>query len=533
MRLTITLFNVTALILFTNGGDVMNKQIVAIFLTLMMIGTIFVIAPSDLQVGASGGGGDNGIGLNYSYIKEKTEELSYIIFNEYLPGELAKGRAFGTKGERAAAEDIADWMEEIGLYNVTLEPIENVSTESYSYVGKSIVHPFKDITDKLEILEGELIVNGTPIVDFFITPRWNSSGENRDKLTYTFEENELQVIGWQPLISFAEYVVVTLRDAILNLTSDPIIIVKKFLNGFLLDYVKEQLENDYNFSFEDISAEKYSELPWYNETVQYLSRDWVFIDENPTVNPNKRKVFDSGPLIKSLFKNPISLPRLWWRSALLLILKDFWYGLTNSNDKKCKGFIFYDHNDDTYDMEIASNNALPTIHINKTLGNEIKESMENNDFYINYTLNQRYNKSTESYNVIGQINGTDSNKTVIICSLYDCWWNQGTADSAIGMAMVLAIAKYMKKLDDLGIKPKCNVKFIAFGGEEYGWRGAWSYEANHSEENIKIVIDLNQLGYYQPDRPSTLNILSSKHGLPPSGYHFKNLLRKIGEKPIM
>jgi len=83
MRLTIILSNVIALLLFTNEGDVMNKQIVAIFLTLLMIGTIFIIAPSDLQVGASGGGGDNGFGLNGTYIKEKTELLSYIIFDEY------------------------------------------------------------------------------------------------------------------------------------------------------------------------------------------------------------------------------------------------------------------------------------------------------------------------------------------------------------------------------------------------------------------------------------------------------------------
>ena len=55
MRLITTLSNEIALILFTNEVDVMKKQIVAIFLTLVMIGTIFVIAPRDLQVEASGG----------------------------------------------------------------------------------------------------------------------------------------------------------------------------------------------------------------------------------------------------------------------------------------------------------------------------------------------------------------------------------------------------------------------------------------------------------------------------------------------
>jgi len=121
MRSIIILSNEIALIFFTNDADVMKKQIVAIFLTLVVIGTIFVIAPSDLQVEASGGGGDNGIGLDYEYIINKTENLSKIIKDEYGEDEIAKGRAFGTKGEHAAAFDIAGWMEEIGLY----DPVEH------------------------------------------------------------------------------------------------------------------------------------------------------------------------------------------------------------------------------------------------------------------------------------------------------------------------------------------------------------------------------------------------------------------------
>ena len=94
----------------------MNKRIFAIFMTLVMIGTIFVIAPSDLQVGASGGGGDNGFGLDYDYIRSKTENLSQIIFDVKDHG-LDKGRAFGTEGERAAAGYIAGWMGNLGLYD--------------------------------------------------------------------------------------------------------------------------------------------------------------------------------------------------------------------------------------------------------------------------------------------------------------------------------------------------------------------------------------------------------------------------------
>jgi hypothetical protein len=62
------------------------------------------------------------------------------------------------------------------------------------------------------------------------------------------------------------------------------------------------------------------------------------------------------------------------------------------------------------------------------------------------------------------------------------------------MATVLAFAKYFK---DHEITPKYTLKFIAFGGEEYGYLGAQHYNDTHTDENITMVIDLNQLGFSQ------------------------------------
>jgi len=153
-------------------------------------------------------------------------------------------------------------------------------------------------------------------------------------------------------------------------------------------------------------------------------------------------------------------------------------------------------------------NFLPIIFVNNSTGMELLQNP--NDCKISYHISMRYNASVNSHNVIGQINGTNSDKTFIVCSLYDCWWNQGTGDSAIGMSMVLAIAKYFR---DNNITPKYNMKFIAFCGEEYDLRGAYYYVYNHSNENIEYVIDLNQLCFKQPyrDAPNLmLNIISNK-----------------------
>ena len=168
-----------------------------------------------------------------------------------------------------------------------------------------------------------------------------------------------------------------------------------------------------------------------------------------------------------------------------------------------KGTIGYDLNDDCYNMG-AVKSILPLIYINGTLGKKILEDIDN--VTIDFYINQSYNESLVSYNVIGQLNGTDPSKTVIVDCLYDSWWCQGTADSAIGMAMVLGVAKYFK---DHNITPKYNMKFIGFGAEEVGVRGAFYYEYAHRDENIIYVIDLNQLGFRQEEPRLALNIIAN------------------------
>jgi hypothetical protein len=155
-----------------------------------------------------------------------------------------------------------------------------------------------------------------------------------------------------------------------------------------------------------------------------------------------------------------------------------------------EGFDFFYFNNDTYNMG-SHGDPLPVIFINGTIGQKLWEDPEN--YTVENYLKQRYNDSVISYNVIGQLNGTtEPNKTVIVDCLYDSWWCQGTIYAAIGMAMVLGIAKFFM---DNGLKPKYNIKFVGFGGEEVGVRGAYSYEIEHRDEEILYVIDLNQLGF--------------------------------------
>jgi len=374
--------------------------------------------------------------LDSRFIYNITAALSNITLNEYNEetGEIAKGRAFGTRGEHIAAEIIRRNMTNLGLYT-TMEQIQNIPE-------------LPDIADKFEVLDYKLTIanktsNYSETVDCYIAPTWAGPRGHHEQV-------------------------------------------------------------DYNFSFEGLKIKHKPNItvPWgQNNVLSDEKEDYVFIVEDNSYNPN----IPPSPMKKlfGLFLSPYSDPVLFWNGLKLIIELGVWY----NHFPHCRGLIRYDFNNDTHNMVNSVNWSLPVLFINGTIGRKILNDIDN--ITIDYYLNQRYNESVLSYNIIGQLNGTDKDKTVIIDCLYDSWWCQGTADSAIGMGMVLGIAKYFQ---DHNITPKYTLKFIAFGGEEYGFRGAKYYEAIHSEENIIYVIDLNQLGFIQEEPKLYLEIISNNLG---------------------
>lgn len=351
--------------------------------------------------------------LDIRYIYNITKALSYIVFTEYneSAGEIAKGRAFGTKGEWRAAEILYDNMTELGLYTI-MEQIKNLP-----YQGCT------KLTHKIEILDYELKINDEVIECAPCAAPLGPHGKPFDR-SHNFSYKGLKIRREHPKLWEAK--------------EDYVIFKPKYRPG----------ESD---SSEDIT---------YGGIEPIIKR------------------------IKGQLK----------RSLIYLLIPH------------CKGYITSDHNKDTYDQlyRKVSGNIHPLFWINGTLGKKINESIE--DYTVDFYLNQRYNDSVISYNVIGQLNGTDPTKTVTVQCLYDGWWNQATADSAMGMACVMGIAKYFT---DHNITPKYNLKFIGFGGEEYGMRGAWYYEGAHRDENIINVVDFNQIGFTQEEPRLKLEIVTN------------------------
>ena len=491
------------------------KKISIIFMMLVLIlNSILIITPNYNIINAETIQPVPNIDTNLIY--NVSEYLSYIITSVYDENELAKGREFGTEGEWVAANYTADIMADLNLYDPTTNPNnpyrENIINRWYRF--KNLLYGSENLTDKITVHEKKLIINDainntTFEVDCYIHPLTNNTRhqpqipkknkERNEKLTYNFTGKALKIYEL-PIIcecndtQYLQFINETYENVMTNFQFDDDI------NISLYEFLKTIFENQYNFTFENIDPDDNSTWPSYMIDLN-ITEDFVTIEEAPEFNPN----------IYTEVKGRIKL-----HSVFSLIISFLSYFKDNSIPR-CyepynKAAIKYDYSDEAFNTGVAADTVIPTIFINGSIGEILINNLSR--YTVDFYLNQSYDENIISYNIIGQINGTNQGKTVILDSLYDSLWCQGTSDSAIGCGIVLAIAKQMKELENNGIIPKYKTKFILFGGEEWGYKGAKHYVEDNLDENIKTVIDLNQLGMKRPDPqkdpPLIMNLVTNK-----------------------
>lgn len=86
-----------------------------------------------------------------------------------------------------------------------------------------------------------------------------------------------------------------------------------------------------------------------------------------------------------------------------------------------------------------------------------------------------------SYNVIGDLKGSEHPEQIIIVSGHLDSWDLGTGaiDDAAGVAVSMEVANLVKKL---GLRPKRTIRVIAWMNEENGLVGGKTYAKNHEKE---------------------------------------------------
>jgi len=173
-----------------------------------------------------------------------------------------------------------------------------------------------------------------------------------------------------------------------------------------------------------------------------------------------------------------------------------------------EGVLHTDVNDDTCFMQssslleggITSNGRIHGYYLPGIMTNGTVIDIINNNPYKNfeYYVEIENNFDTESYNVIGTIPGK-SEEIIVIGAHYDSWWNYCVIDNALCVGIVWSLAKYFNdNYIKKGILPDYTLKFIAFGGEEFGCRGSKHYVRNHiyqGTEEVKFMINLDTVAY--------------------------------------
>jgi Zn-dependent M28 family amino/carboxypeptidase len=118
-----------------------------------------------------------------------------------------------------------------------------------------------------------------------------------------------------------------------------------------------------------------------------------------------------------------------------------------------------------------------------------------------------------SYNVIGDLKGSEHPEQIVIVSGHlDSWdLGRGAIDDGAGVVVAMQAAKVLK---DLNLRPNRTLRVIAWMNEENGLMGARAYQADHQSEMANhfaaIETDLgagHPMGFYAQGKPEILTLL--------------------------
>lgn len=117
---------------------------------------------------------------------------------------------------------------------------------------------------------------------------------------------------------------------------------------------------------------------------------------------------------------------------------------------------------------------------------------KNKDVAVNVTLASKTELNPVNYNVVAEIKGDEKPDEVIVIGAHlDSWdLGQGALDNGCNAALVIDVARRIKKLEEEGKRPHRTIRFMLFSGEEEGLYGSWFDVKNRANQldTIKAVI---------------------------------------------
>jgi carboxypeptidase Q len=112
----------------------------------------------------------------------------------------------------------------------------------------------------------------------------------------------------------------------------------------------------------------------------------------------------------------------------------------------------------------------------------------------------RFDPDVESFNVVGEIRGSEKPEEIVLVGCHFDSWDPGTgaSDDAVGCIVTWEAARLMKKLN---IRPKRTLRVVLFTNEENGLRGGNAYRDAHAGQAANHVFALeSDSGVFAPAR---------------------------------
>ncbi len=148
---------------------------------------------------------------------------------------------------------------------------------------------------------------------------------------------------------------------------------------------------------------------------------------------------------------------------------------------------------------IESKVKIPSFALSYLAADELRDVLKKDVSLKLFLKNESKNlPEADSYNVIGEIRGTEKpNEYIIAGGHLDSWDNgQGAHDDGAGIVQTIEMLAMFKKLN---LKPRHTIRTVCFMNEENGLGGATAYAKEVEEKRLKHIAALEtDAGGYSP-----------------------------------
>jgi hypothetical protein len=141
--------------------------------------------------------------------------------------------------------------------------------------------------------------------------------------------------------------------------------------------------------------------------------------------------------------------------------------------------------------------VVPTVVMrNEDFGRIVRLLAHKTPVKLEFDLRSRIvPEGATSYNMIGEIYGTDNKDEVIMLGGHlDSWHSAtGATDNAVGCATMMEAARILKAI---GVKPRRTIRVACWGGEEQGLLGSQAYVKKHFGTFENPTAEYSKFGGY-------------------------------------